>query len=77
MITRRCLPTPPVRHRGLVQYANDQEPGEVPHIRTRVKIGEGRGCASRPEARPAQRRNLGRLGVSEAQLRELRAKGVL
>jgi hypothetical protein len=32
---------PQVRHRGLVQYASDPELGEVPHIRTPVRIGEG------------------------------------
>jgi crotonobetainyl-CoA:carnitine CoA-transferase CaiB-like acyl-CoA transferase len=32
---------PQVRHRGLVQYASDPELGEVPHIRTPIKIGEG------------------------------------
>jgi formyl-CoA transferase len=38
-----------VCHRGLVQYASDPELGEVPHIRTPVRIGEGCGCAmSRP-----------------------------
>jgi hypothetical protein len=28
-------------HRGIVQYASDPELGEVPHIRTPVRIGEG------------------------------------
>ena len=32
---------PQVRHRGLVQYASDSELGEVPHIRTPVRISEG------------------------------------
>ena len=32
---------PQVRHRGLVQFAADAELGEVPHIRTPIKIGEG------------------------------------
>jgi hypothetical protein len=30
-----------VRHRGLIQYATDLELGEVPHIRTPIRIGEG------------------------------------
>src|SRR5229473_2870882 len=30
---------PQVRHRGLIQYANDPELGEVPHMRTPIKIG--------------------------------------
>src|SRR5262252_9235813 len=49
---------PQVRHRGLVQYANDPELGEVPHIRTPVRIGEGVRVRSVAQARPAQRRNL-------------------
>jgi crotonobetainyl-CoA:carnitine CoA-transferase CaiB-like acyl-CoA transferase len=32
---------PQVRHRGLVQYASDPELGEVPDIRTSIKIGDG------------------------------------
>jgi crotonobetainyl-CoA:carnitine CoA-transferase CaiB-like acyl-CoA transferase len=32
---------PQVRHRSLVQYASDPELGEVPHIRTPIRIGEG------------------------------------
>ena len=32
---------PQVRHHGLVQYASDAELGEVPRIRTPVRIGEG------------------------------------
>jgi formyl-CoA transferase len=50
---------PQVRHRGLVQYASDAELGEVPHIRTPVKIGDSvRVRSGRPQARPAQRRDL-------------------
>jgi crotonobetainyl-CoA:carnitine CoA-transferase CaiB-like acyl-CoA transferase len=37
---------PQVRHRGLVQYASDAELGEVPHIRTPIKIGKACGCAA-------------------------------
>ena len=36
----RCSPTRRCKHRGLVQYADDPELGEVPHIRTPVKIGD-------------------------------------
>ena len=32
---------PQVRHRGLVQYASDAELGEVPHIRTPIRVGDG------------------------------------
>src|SRR5439155_1074691 len=31
---------PQVCHRGLIQHASDPELGEVPHIRTPIKIGE-------------------------------------
>jgi len=69
---------PQVRHRGLVQYASDAELGEVPHIRTPVRIGEGvrvRNVA--PKLGQHNAEIFGRLRVSEAELRELRAKGVL
>jgi crotonobetainyl-CoA:carnitine CoA-transferase CaiB-like acyl-CoA transferase len=49
---------PQVRHRGLVQHASDAELGNVPHIRTPVKIGEGAGGYRRPQARPAQHPDL-------------------
>ena len=50
---------PQVRHRGLVQYASDTELVDVPHIRTPIKIGEGGARTHRrPQARPAQRRDL-------------------
>jgi len=39
---------PQVRHRGLVQYANDPELGDVPHIRTPIRIGRVCGCAPSP-----------------------------
>jgi crotonobetainyl-CoA:carnitine CoA-transferase CaiB-like acyl-CoA transferase len=38
---RQMFADPQVRHRGLLQYARDAELGEVPHIRTAVRIGEG------------------------------------
>jgi crotonobetainyl-CoA:carnitine CoA-transferase CaiB-like acyl-CoA transferase len=69
---------PQVRHRGLVSYASDPELGEVPHIRTPVRIGEGvrvRNVAPRLGQHNAE--IFGRLGVSEAEIKELRAKGVL
>jgi crotonobetainyl-CoA:carnitine CoA-transferase CaiB-like acyl-CoA transferase len=69
---------PQVRHRGLVQYAGDPELGEVPHIRTPVRIGEGvrvRNVA--PKLGQHNADIFGRLGVTEAELKELRAKGVL
>src|ERR1700737_934471 len=49
---------PQVRHRGLIQYASDPDLGEVPHIRTPIKIGEAVRARRRPQARPAQCRDL-------------------
>jgi crotonobetainyl-CoA:carnitine CoA-transferase CaiB-like acyl-CoA transferase len=69
---------PQVRHRGLVQYASDPELGEVPHIRTPVKIGDS--VRVRTVAPKLGRHNaeiFGRLGVSEQEMAELRARGVL
>jgi len=69
---------PQVRHRGLVQYASDAELGEVPHIRTPVRIGEG--VRVRTLAPKLGRHNteiFGRLGVSEAGIERLRAQGVV
>jgi crotonobetainyl-CoA:carnitine CoA-transferase CaiB-like acyl-CoA transferase len=69
---------PQVRHRGLVQYASDPELGEVPHIRTPVRIGEGvrvRNVA--PKLGQDNAEIFGGLGVSEARIEELSAKGIL
>ena len=69
---------PQVRHRGLVQHASDPELGEVPHIRTPVKIGEGvqvRNVA--PKLGQHNAEIFGRLGVSKAEMARLRATGVL
>jgi crotonobetainyl-CoA:carnitine CoA-transferase CaiB-like acyl-CoA transferase len=69
---------PQVRHRGLVQYASGPELGEVPHIRTPIRIGEG--VQARNVAPKLGQHNaeiFGRLGLSELELRALRAKGVL
>ena len=69
---------PQVRHRDLVQYANDAELGEVPHIRTPVRIGEGvrvRNVA--PKLGQHNAEIFRRLGVSQIELRKLRARGVV
>ena len=67
-----------VRHRGMVQYASDPELGEVPHIRTPVKIGDGvRVRTVAPKLGQHNAEIFGRLGATEAKLRKLRAKGVL
>src|SRR5437870_11468650 len=58
---------PQVRHRGLVQCAMDAELGDVAHIRTPVRIGDG--VAVRTVAPRLGQDNaeiFGRLGVSEA-----------
>jgi formyl-CoA transferase len=69
---------PQVRHRGLVQYASDPELGEVSHICTPVKIGEGvRVRAVAPKLGQHNAEIFARLGVSQAAMRELRARGVL
>ena len=69
---------PQVRHRGLVRHANDPELGEVPHIRTPIRIGDSvRVRTVAPKLGQHNAEILGRLGVSENEMRELRAKGVL
>ena len=75
---RQMFADPQVRHRGLVQYASDPELGEVPHIRTPVRIGEGvrvRNVAPKLGQHSAE--IFGRLGMTEAEIKELRAKVVL
>jgi formyl-CoA transferase len=69
---------PQVRHRGLVQYASDPELGDVSHIRTPVRIGEGvRVRKVAPKLGEHNAEIFGRLGVSEEEIKELCAKGVL
>jgi crotonobetainyl-CoA:carnitine CoA-transferase CaiB-like acyl-CoA transferase len=69
---------PQVRHRGLVQYASDPELGEVPHIRTPIKIDESiQVRAVAPKLGQHNAEIFGRLGVSEKEIDKLRAKGVL
>ena len=69
---------PQVRHRGLVQYAADPELGEVPHIRTPVKIGDGvRVRHVAPKLGEHNAEIFGCLAVGEAEIKELGAKGVL
>ena len=69
---------PQVRHRGLIQYASDPELGEVPHLRTPIKIGEGvRVRSVAPKLGEHDAEVFGRLGVSEAKMKELRARGIM
>ena len=69
---------PQVRHRGMVQYASDPELGEVPHIRTPIKIGEGvRVRDVAPKLGQHNAEIFGRLGMTEAEIVRLRASGIL
>lgn len=75
---RQMFADPQVRHRGLVQYASDAELGEVPHIRTPVKIGDSvRVRAAAPKLGQHNAEIFGRLGLSEAELKELHARRVV
>jgi crotonobetainyl-CoA:carnitine CoA-transferase CaiB-like acyl-CoA transferase len=52
--------------------------GEVPHIRTPIKIGDSVGVrTAAPKLGQHNAEIFGRVGVSEAELQELRAKGVM
>ena len=69
---------PQVRHRGLVQYASDAELGEVPHIRTPIRVGDGvRVRAVAPKLGQHNTEIFGLLSVTHAGMRKLRARGVL
>ena len=60
---------PQVRHHGLVQCASDEELGEVPHIRTPVKIGDGvRVCNVAPKLGQHNTEIFGRLGVGREEI---------
>ena len=75
---RQMFADPQVRHRGLIQYATDAELGEVPHIRTPIKIGEGvRVRTVAPKLGQHNAEIFGRLGLGEAELRKLHVKGVV
>jgi crotonobetainyl-CoA:carnitine CoA-transferase CaiB-like acyl-CoA transferase len=69
---------PQVKHRGMVQYADDAELGEVPHIRTPVKIGDSiRVRTVAPKLGQHNAEVFGRLGLDTADIAALTAKGVL
>ncbi len=75
---RQMFGDPQVRHRGLIQYASDAELGEVPHIRTPIKIGEDvRVRTVAPKLGQHNAEIFGRLGVTEAEMQELRTTRVL
>jgi crotonobetainyl-CoA:carnitine CoA-transferase CaiB-like acyl-CoA transferase len=69
---------PQVKHRQMVVHATDDELGQVPHIRTPIKIGDG--IAVRTTAPKLGQHNAevyGPLGQDDASLRALRDKGVI
>ena len=69
---------PQVKYRGLVQHANDPELGEVPHIRTPVKIGDSIKVRTvAPKLGEHNAEIYGRLGYSAADLAALSAKSVV
>ena len=69
---------PAGRHRGLVQSAHDPELGEVPHIRTPVRIGEGvRVRTVAPKLGQHNAEIFGRLGLGAAEMAALRTRNVL
>ena len=69
---------PQVKHRGLIQYASDVELGDVPHIRTPVKIGDSVKVRTvAPKLGEHNAEIYGRLGYSAADLSALKAKGVV
>ena len=69
---------PQVRHRGLIQYASEAELGEVPHIRTPIKIGdEVRVRTVAPKLGQHNAEVFGALGVAEAALDKLRAQRIV
>ncbi len=69
---------PQVRHRGLVQYATDPELGDVPHIRTPIKIGADiRVRTVAPKLGQHNAEIFGRLGVTGPEMGALQAKNIL
>jgi crotonobetainyl-CoA:carnitine CoA-transferase CaiB-like acyl-CoA transferase len=61
-----------------VQYASDAELGEVLHLRTPIEIGESvRVRTVAPKLSQHNAEILGRLGLGAAEMKDLRAKGVL
>jgi crotonobetainyl-CoA:carnitine CoA-transferase CaiB-like acyl-CoA transferase len=69
---------PQVRHRGLIRYATDPELGQIPHIRTPIKIGEDvRVRTVAPKLGQHNAEIFGRLGLSQAETNQLCAKRVM
>ena len=75
---RQMFADPQIEHRGLVQYADDPELGEVPHIRTPVKIGDAiRVRAVAPKLGQHNAEIFGDLGVTPADLARLHERGIV
>lgn len=69
---------PQVRHRELIQYATDPELGDVPHIRTPIRIGDGvRVRTVAPKLGQHNTEIYGSLGLTAEEIEALRAKRVL
>jgi len=69
---------PQVKHRKVIQSAKDPELGEVRHIRTPIRIGDGiRVRAVAPKLGQHNAEVFGRVGVAEAELKVLREKKVV
>lgn len=69
---------PQVKHREMVVYASDPELGEVPHIRTPIRMGDE--IAVRRVAPKLGEHNaeiLGLVGVDSARLEKLKADGII
>lgn len=69
---------PQVVHRQMVQHASDPELGEVPHIRTPIRMDDDiKVRAVAPKLGEHNAMVFGAVGVSEAELKALREKGVV
>ena len=69
---------PQVKHREMVVYAADDELGEVPHIRTPIRIGKSiRVRATAPKLGEHNDEIFGHMGLNADELKALRDKGVL
>jgi crotonobetainyl-CoA:carnitine CoA-transferase CaiB-like acyl-CoA transferase len=69
---------PQVQHRGLIVYAPDDELGEVPHIRTPIRMASGVNVRfTAPRLGQHNADVLGELGIGPERLAALRAKSVL
>jgi crotonobetainyl-CoA:carnitine CoA-transferase CaiB-like acyl-CoA transferase len=69
---------PQVQHRGLIQHASDPELGDVPHIRTPIRIDDSiRVRTVAPKLGQHNPEIYGRLGLGEADLAKLKSSGMI